>query len=379
VTKSAEFSATGFRIVARPVVRNGRRQVVVAASSLSPIRRSVRRVLILLVLAFPVALAATAFAGWWLARRALRPIDHMTSTAAAIGPDRLQERVPVPGTADEVAHLASTLNTMLDRIQDGVEAQRQLVADTSHELRTPLAVMRTELDVSLRSDELAPSARAALESAREEVDRMNVTIEDLLTLANADEGQLGLQAETVDLYEVAFDAVASLSGLARARGVNLRLDGDSATVHADADRLRQVLRNLVDNAIKFSPEGGQVAVETRSAPGEAAVTVSDAGSGIPAELHARIFERYFRVDSSRTRTTGGSGLGLAIAGELVGAHGGRIAVENREPCGVAFTVILPSPGADGLGESEPISRSAWPPPVAAAPRAGPGSSRRTAR
>jgi heavy metal sensor kinase len=332
----------GFRVVAGPVARNGQGQVVVAAVSLAPVDRSVHRVLILLLLALPAALLATAAGGWWLARRAMQPVDRMIGTAEAIGPSDLRERLAVPASRDELAHLATTLNTMLDRIHHGVAEQQRLVADTSHELRTPLTVMRTDVDVSLRSDELPAAAREVLESNLEELDHMIATVEDLLTLARSDEHGLDLARERVDLQALAARAVQRLGPLVQRRGVTLTAAGSSAIVLGDPDRLAHVLRNLIDNAIKFSPAGGRVTVSTWRTPEEAGVTIEDEGPGIPDDLRQRVFDRFFRVDRSRTKTTGGSGLGLAIVQELVVVHGGRVEVAPRRPHGSAFTIALPA-------------------------------------
>jgi heavy metal sensor kinase len=338
---SSSTGGSRFRVAARPVMRAGQRQVVVAAVSLAPVDRSVHRALILLLLSLPAALLATAGGGWWLARRAMQPIDRMISTAEAIGPAQLRERLAVPASGDEVSHLATALNTMLDRIQAGIAEQKRLVADTSHELRTPLAVMRTEIDVSLRSDALPHAAREVLKSNREEVDRMIATVENLLTLARTGDGGLQLARERLDLQVLAASAVERLGPLAQRRGVILSLEGSSATVCGDPEHLGHALRNLIDNAIKFSPAGGQVTVRAWRAQEEAGVTVEDEGPGIREELRERVFDRFFRVDPSRARTTGGSGLGLAIARELALAHGGRIAVATRRPRGSAFTIGLP--------------------------------------
>jgi heavy metal sensor kinase len=336
-----------FRVTARSVVRSGQTQVIVAGVSLAPVDRSAHRVLMLLLLALPAALLGTAAGGWWLARRAMQPIDRMVTTVEAIGPTELHERLAVPASGDEVAHLATTLNTMLDRIQAGVAEQQRLVADTSHELRTPLAVMRTDIDVSLRTDNLSPAAREVLESNREEVDRMIATVENLLLLARTDEQGLRLAREFVDLGALATQAVQQLGPLAQRRGVKLSADGLPAAVYGDRAYLVHVLRNLIENAINFTPAGGRVTVRASRTPEEACVTVEDEGPGIPEELRERVFDRFFRVDQSRTRTSGGSGLGLAIAKELVLAHGGRIAVAARHPLGSAFTVALPA--AEQLG------------------------------
>jgi HAMP domain-containing protein len=171
IVRTARLADGDFRLAARPVRRRGEPQAVVAVLSLAPVQRATRRVIVLLLIAGPAALLATALGGWWLARRALRPIERVTARAAAIDLDRIEERVAVPATGDEVARLASTLNAMLERIEAGVREQHRLVADASHELRSPLAAMRAEIDVSLRADDLAPEAREVLESAREEVDR----------------------------------------------------------------------------------------------------------------------------------------------------------------------------------------------------------------
>jgi two-component system OmpR family sensor kinase len=339
---TARLGGQRFRIVARRLVRKGQRQVLVAAVSLAPVERSVRRVLLLLMLAGPAALLATAAGGWWLARRALLPIDRMSATAEQIGVGRLGERVPTTGARDEVGRLARTLNTMLARIERGVSEQHRLVADASHELRTPLAAMRSELDVSLLADDLGPAARTVLESTREEVDRLSRTVADLLTLAIADERRLELVAGAVELRAVTAGVLTGLEALARRRGVTLALDGPAAAADGDSERLGHAIRNLVENAIEFSPPGGAVELTTAVAGGEAVLRVADAGPGIAPELRECVFDRFFRVDASRTRGTGGSGLGLAIAREIAHAHAGRVWVEPRTPRGSVFCLALPA-------------------------------------
>jgi two-component system OmpR family sensor kinase len=329
-----------FRVTAAAVQR-GQRQIVVAAVSLGPVDRSVDRVLVLFALALPVAVAATAAGGWWLARRALRPIDRMVGTAEAIGPSDLGTRLAVPATGDEVAHLARALNTMLDRVHHSVAEQRRLLADTSHELRTPLAVIRTDIDVSLRSDDLPPAAREILESNREEVNGMIAALEDLLTLARADDHRLVVDRRRVDLGELTRKLAQRLGPLARSREVTLVTDGPQAVVWGDPEQTEHALRNLIDNAIKFGPRGGQVTLRTWRGDKEAGVTVEDDGPGIPEELRERVFDRFSRSDESRDRAMGGSGLGLAIVRELLLAQGGRVAVTARDPRGCAFTLTLP--------------------------------------
>jgi heavy metal sensor kinase len=324
-----------------PVRRLGRRRVVVVAESLLEVDESVRRVLVLLLIAGPAALGATALGGWWLARSALLPVRRMTSEAREIGIDRLHERVAVPRVADEIGELAVTFNAMLERLERGVEDQHRFVADASHELRTPLAVMHAELDVSLRGDDLAPAAREVLESTREEVNRMSRTVDNLLTLAQADEGRLGLLTTHVELGDAIEAAARLLQPVAAAARVRLDVEGESCIAQADPRLLQQALTNLIENAIKFSPAGSRVSVTAWCRAEEVGVTVTDDGPGIPADAQAHLFDRFFRVDPARGRDVGGSGLGLAICREIAAAHGGRVWVDSDEGRGSAFSLTLP--------------------------------------
>jgi heavy metal sensor kinase len=334
-------SGQRFRVMAVPVRRLGRRQVVVAAESLAGVERSVQRVIVLLLFAGPAALAATALGGWWLARKALLPVERMISQAEDIGIDRLDERIAVPRVQDEIGYLAVTLNAMLDRLERGVEEKHRLIADASHELRTPLAVMRAELDVTLRGAELAPNAHAVLESVREEVGRMARTVDNLLTLAEVDEGRLGLLPQRVGMRDAIEAAVRPLQPLADAKHLQLDVGGAACQAQADPQRLHQVISNFIENAIKYAHPDGHVRVMSWSSADEVGVTVADDGPGIPAEACAHIFDRFYRVDGARGRDNGGSGLGLAICREIAGAHGGRVSVVSEEGAGTTFTLALP--------------------------------------
>jgi heavy metal sensor kinase len=333
--------AQRYRTMVTFTPRNGKRRFLVVAQSLQNVDESVHQVLLLLLLAGPAALLATAVGGWLLARKALRPVDRMTSEAEEIGIDRLNERIAVPRAGDEVSHLAETLNAMLDRLEQGVDEKRRLIADASHELRTPLAAMRSELDVSLRADELSPEAREVLESAREEVDRMSRTVDNLLTLARVDEGRLELLTTRVDLREAIEAGVRHLQPLAAAKRIQLEVDGESRDAQADPQRLNQALTNFIENAIKYSQPGGEVHVSAWARDDEVGVTVADNGPGIPADARAHIFDRFYRADRARGRDGGGSGLGLAICREIANAHGGRVWVESEEGKGSAFSLALP--------------------------------------
>jgi heavy metal sensor kinase len=341
LTASLGDSGERFRVMALPARRLGEPRVVVVAESLANVERSVNRVLVLLLFAGPAALAATALGGWWLARKALLPVERMTSQAQEIGIDRLDERIAVPRANDEIGHLAVTLNAMLDRLERGVGEKHRLIADASHELRTPLAVMRAELDVTLRGEDLSPDARAVLESAREEVGRMSRTVNNLLTLAEVDEGRLGLLPARVELRDAIEAAARPLRPLAAAKHLQLEVGGDGAEAEADPQRLHQAITNFIENAIKYARPDGHVRATAWSTDAEVGVTVADDGPGIPAEAREHLFDRFYRVDGARGRDDGGSGLGLAICREIAGAHGGRVWVESEEGRGSRFSLALP--------------------------------------
>jgi heavy metal sensor kinase len=349
-------------------LRDGSGAVVVAAESLGDVDDAVDRVLLLLVAGGLASLAVLAAGGWWLARGALRPVEQMTTRADAIDIGDLSQRIAVPEADDELAHLARTLNAMLERLEGGVAARERLIADASHELRAPLAAMRSEIEVSLRHDALEPGARAVLESTREEVVRMGRIVDDLLTLARADGGRLDLLVERLDLRAVADSAGRRAVGAAGAP-VEIRVEGEPAMVRGDRDRLEQVVGNLLDNAVRVAPRGTRVDVRAWRHDGEAGITVSDEGPGVPPEARERIFERFSREDPARGRS-GGAGLGLAICREIVLAHGGRIWVAGGTPRGSAFSFALPEAGARGArpwtgapGPPVPPQAAAMPPPA----------------
>jgi two-component system, OmpR family, sensor kinase len=339
-------SAQPFRVMAVPVTTRGASALVVVAESLQGVSEAVRKILVLLLIAGPVALAAAGLGGWLLVRNALLPVDRMRKKAEQIGIDHLHERLSSPNPNDELGQLAATLNAMLDRLEEGVTARRRLVADASHELRTPLAAMRAELDVALRNAERTPIERHTLQSVREDVDRMSHTVDNLLTLALADEGRLELQRRPVELDKLARAAATPLQALAAAEGVTLVVTGPPCSTEGDAQRLHQALTNLIENAIKYTAAGGEVTVATWREGSEVGVTVRDNGPGIPARVRARVFDRFFRADPSRSRESGGSGLGLAICYEVATAHGGRIWVQSEEGHGSAFSIALPALAPD---------------------------------
>ena len=317
-------------------------QVLVVALSLERVDEAVERVLVLLLVAGPASVVAVTVISYFSARKALKPVERMTADAAEIGTNRLQDRVAVPSSHDEIQRLGETLNAMLDRVERGMQDRHRLVADASHELRTPLAVMRAEFDVSLRADDLSAEAREVLESAREEVDRISRTVDNLLALAAADEGRLELLTGPTELRQAVEDAARPLRQLAAAKSVDLRVEGEPCLVQADRQRLELVVTNLVENAIKFTQPMGSVHVQSWRRAGEAGVSVTDEGPGIPPEDRAHLFDRYYQTGPGRARAHGGSGLGLAISRDVVHAHGGRLWVEAAAGGGSTFSIALPS-------------------------------------
>jgi two-component system OmpR family sensor kinase len=342
-----------FRVLAVPYQHNGATNVLVVARSLVDVDESVRRLRLLLVLAVPVAVAGAGAGGWLLARKALLPVDRMTRKAEVISADRLQERVAVPRSRDELGRLAETLNDMLNRIERGVQEQQRLVADASHELRTPLAVMRSEIDVCLRALDLPEEeAREVLSSVGEEVERMSRILDNLLTLARIDEGRLDLLCAPERLDEMVSEVLAKLRPIAQAKGISLEVEGEPAEILADGPRFELVITNLVDNAIKYTGPGGTVRVAVWRDPHEAGITVRDTGPGIGADALPHLFDRFYRADAARSRSAGGSGLGLAIAKEIVTAHGGRLWASSELGQGSSFSLAMPLEG-----KAAPVARA----------------------
>jgi len=329
-----------FRVLAVTPPSGSCKGVIAVATSYEEVARSLRQLALLLLLAGPAVILLAAAGGWWLTGRALSPVARMTKEADAIEVDRLDQRIDVPAADDELRHLALTLNSMLDRLSRGLEDRRRFVADASHELRTPLAVMRSELEIRLRDPQLGPAARDSLESATLEVERMQSIVENLLTLARADDGALGLLVEDVPLHQLAESTITAAQSMARAAGVTLLVDGPAAPARVDRLRIEQVLANLLSNAIRFSPRGGVVRIETWERGDMVGCTVTDEGPGVSSDVANRIFDRFVRGDPARS-DDGGSGLGLAISREIVLAHGGEIWVGTSSGAGGAFSFKLP--------------------------------------
>jgi two-component system OmpR family sensor kinase len=270
-------------------------------------------------------------------------VDRIARMAQEIEAHKLNRRLPHPGVEDEIGRLVSTLNHMIERLEGSFLAMKRFTADASHELRNPLATMQNTIEVILERPRTVEEQRSALESLGEDVARLRRIVGDLLLLARADNGRLALEREPVALEGLVQALAETYQARAVEQGVTLEVDAPvRVEVEGDERWLYQLVGNLLDNALKFTPAGGRVTVAVRPQPGRALLSVGDTGPGIPEESLERIFERFYQVDLSRTREQkSGSGLGLAIAAWIAQAHGGRIFAGNQAEGGALFTVELP--------------------------------------
>ncbi len=304
------------------------------------------QLLLTIVIAFFVGVVPAILVGGWIAGRALEPVDRMITEVREISDGRsLHRRLAVPMARDELGRLAETLNQMMTRLERTFVALRRFTADASHELKTPLTVVRAGVERAITRPDVPPETLAPLEETLQEVNRMTELLDSLLTLARADEGRAELHREAVDLRDIIADAGETGELLAEQAGVgmDIKLPPEPLVVSVDRSRVRQLALNLIENAVKYTPRGGQVSVELGGNDGRAVFSVADTGIGIaPGDL-PHVFDRFWRADSARTRTSerAGTGLGLAICKWIAEAHGGTIDVQSRPGRGTTFTVGLP--------------------------------------
>ena len=278
--------------------------------------------------------------GWWLTTRAIRPVEEMSAAASRISAGNLSERITGANADNELGRLAGVLNSTFARLEAAFAQQRQFTADASHELRTPLAVIISEAQTALARERSSGEYRETVEACLDTAQQMRRLTESLLELARFDASQEHLQREDLDLSESTRACVERIRPLAHERGIHIHCDLAPARVCGDADRLSQVITNLLTNAIHYNKPNGEIRVGTRSENGAAIVTIADTGQGIAAEDLPHIFERFYRADKSRSRAAGRSGLGLAISKAIVDAHGGTIELTSQPGAGTTFTVRL---------------------------------------
>jgi heavy metal sensor kinase len=332
-----EPNGASLRLYARPARTPRGDAVVVVGESLLQRERALDALHALLAVGGPLALLIASGVGYALAAAALRPVERMRRSAAAVTAAETGGRLPVPLADDELSRLARTLNEMLGRLEAAFTRERAFVSDASHELRTPLSILRMELELALRGPHTRAELEAALESAAEETQRLSRLAEDLLVIARSDQGRLPVRPQDLDAEDVLRRVAARFQTRARAEGRPLEPQpAPGVTVRADPARLEQALANLVDNALRYG--GGTVALSARRADGMVELHVCDEGEGFPPAFLPRAFERFSRADQARGG--GSAGLGLAIASAVAQAHGGSAHARNGDP-GADVWITLP--------------------------------------
>lgn len=341
--ENIEIRGAPLRFLSRTIEAHGTEFVVQVAAPLHELQEGIADFLWALVPLIPVVLLAASAGGYWISRRALVPVDEITQTARSISGENLSRRVAVPASGDELQRLAETLNEMIERLEDSFERISQFTADASHELRTPLSLMRATAEVALRDEDHPEEWKQALSQILAEVERTSHLVENLLLLARADSGQADLCRVPVDLARIVEEACVQSKPLVQAHGLSLTasISDGPVELRGDAQALRRLLLILIDNAVKFTPQGGKIEVELKAEKTAAAVTVHDTGCGIPATDLPLIFDRFYRVDKARARDSGGAGLGLAIALWIVSVHGGDITAKSQTGEGATFRVTFP--------------------------------------
>jgi heavy metal sensor kinase len=325
--------------------RDGSRFVIESGAPYGAIENALRGLLWTLAIALPVVIAIAAAGGYWIMRRALRPLDEIASGAERITSRNLSERLLVTASGDEIERLSLALNRMIARLDESFQYIRRFTADASHELRTPLTALRGEMEAMAGRADLDEEARNTVGSSLEETERLSRIVESLLAISRLDAGEAQMERIRFDLPELTTTTVEQMRLLAEDRQIALSCEtNEDVTIEGDRARIKQVIVNLVDNAIKYTPEGGAVKVCVGVENDRAVMRVEDNGMGVPADALPHLFERFYRVDQARSRQMGGVGLGLAIVKSIVTAHGGQVTVESDEGRGSRFCVSLPRSG-----------------------------------
>jgi heavy metal sensor kinase len=322
-----------------------RQYLVEVGVSTERTEETLRQVLLLLAVGLPIAVCIAVSGGFILVRRALKPVSRIAHKAEDISQHNLSERLPVVRTGDELERLSTSLNLMITRLEDAIRGSKRFVADASHELRTPLTVLRGELESLAQDAQLQVHIRESLGSMLEEVDRLAEIVEGLLALSKLDAGEASSERVEFDLGDLATTTAEQMSLLAEDKHITVICEAEPhVMVEGDRARMKQVVVNLLDNAIKYTPNGGRVLLKISREGREAILDVADNGVGIPADALPHMFKRFFRVDDSRSRDQGGAGLGLSIVKSICSAHGADVEVESAPGEGSSFRVRQPLAG-----------------------------------
>jgi heavy metal sensor kinase len=319
----------GFAAVAEPLS--------VVEDGLSELRRD-------LFAGVSLVLLLASAGGYFLARKSLAPIASMNSQTQRVSAENLSARLDVTNSRDELGRLATTINDLLARLENSFKEQQRFIADASHELRTPLAVLRGETEVALGKTRTIDEYQQSLSLIQDEAERLSRIVEDLFILARQPiNTRAALNKERVSLNDAVRDCARAAQVLAVRKGVRLKLETDSPSIALNGDKelIRRLILNLLDNAVKYTPAGGEISLALGRQNGSAEIVVRDTGIGIPEAAQPRVFDRFYRVDKARARAMGGAGLGLSIAQWIVEVHGGEITLASTPGEGSSFTVVLP--------------------------------------
>lgn len=342
-----------YRALYHPLTMSSQRMSVLIAIPTRQIRSSLNALYMVLVVCLAAGGLASAWAACHLARRLTRPLEQIAEASRTIGEQSLGTRIPALSPDVELQHVADGLNEMLSRLESAFATQRRLIADASHELRSPLSNLRGTIEVTLRRTRTAEEYRDTLAVSLGEIGRLCRLVDGLLTLSRADAGQLTVDLQPCNLARIAESALIASRARATEKAVALKLESvEPALVNGDPDRLRQVVDNLLDNAVRFAPCGSVVKIILESSDREISLSVQDEGAGVRPEEAARLFEPFYRSDTSRCRDSGGSGLGLAIAKAIVDAHGGKISARSTPGEGSRFTFTIPALDHDPAADHE---------------------------
>ena len=305
------------------------------------------------LITLPLVVIAVGAGGWLIARRAVAPIQSITTQAEKISASDLHQRMPAPVAEDEIGQLTRVLNEMFDRLQRSFEQVTRFTSDASHELKTPLALMQAEMEDALESDSIASEQRQLLSDLSEQCSRLSQIVDGLLLLSRADDRRLALEQEPVDIVRLVRELMEDVEILAEPAGLSLECQlPDAMIAFGDRRLLAQAVMNLIDNAIKYNHAGGRVAVTAAVAGGEAVLKIGNTGPGLPSGEGEQIFDRFYRGDSSHSNETPGHGLGLSIAREIARAHGGDVVAVCSDPQWTEFRLVLP---AEGVAQRMPQS------------------------
>lgn len=324
--------------------RAGRNGVVRVVEDMGDIQETLEALRLGLLILAPAGILISALAGYWLSGKALAPVGRITALAQEIEASNLDQRLPHPGVDSEIGRLVDTLNRMFARLDTSFEAMKRFTADASHELRSPLATMQNTIDVILERPRTMEEHQATLLNIGRDVTRLSAIVEDLLLLARADAGRLTMRMEPVRLDWILESQVEAHQAQAKSNRIDLRISAlEAAPILGDERWLHQLLVNLLGNALKFTPGGGQVSAALVTVEDKIRMTIEDSGPGIREDDLEKVFERFFRSDPSRSRNNApGSGLGLAIAAWIAEVHDASIHASNRPGGGAVFTVLFPA-------------------------------------